>query len=83
MKVEVESLTKVFETGKREESVVALEDVYFSVNEKEFVCILGPSGCGKTTLIRIIAGLEKPTKGTVLLDGKPITKPGRDRCMVF
>ena len=83
MKVEVESLTKVFGTGKREKGVVALDDVYFSVKEKEFVCILGPSGCGKTTLIRIIAGLEKPTKGKVLLDGKPITEPGRDRCMVF
>ena len=82
MKVEVESLTKVF-GEKREEGVVSLEDVSFSVKEKEFVCILGPSGCGKTTLIRIIAGLEKPTKGTVLLDGKPITEPGRDRCMVF
>lgn len=83
MKVELESVTKVFGTGKREESVVALEDVSFSVKEKEFVCILGPSGCGKTTLIRIIAGLEKQTKGSVLLDGKPITEPGRDRCMVF
>jgi NitT/TauT family transport system ATP-binding protein len=49
----------------------------------EFVCVLGPSGCGKTTLLRIIAGLEEPTGGTILLNNKEITGPGSDRGMVF
>jgi NitT/TauT family transport system ATP-binding protein len=49
----------------------------------EFVCVLGPSGCGKTTLLRIIAGLEEPTGGAILLNNKEITGPGSDRGMVF
>ncbi|MCD5325775.1 MULTISPECIES: ATP-binding cassette domain-containing protein [Pontibacillus] len=51
----------------------ALEDVSFSVNKGEFVCLLGPSGCGKTTLLRIIAGLDQPNKGSVMMNEKDIT----------
>jgi len=63
--------------------VQALSDVSFSVDDGEFCCVVGPSGCGKTTLLRTIAGLERPDSGTVLVDGDPVTGPGLDRGMVF
>jgi len=65
---------------------VALEDTSLSVPQGQFVCILGPSGCGKTTLLRIIAGLEAPSSGAILLDGSDITaRPVHQRnfAMVF
>ena len=63
--------------------VTALEGIDLEVGEGEFVCIVGPSGCGKTTLLRIVAGLEVPTSGTVTLDGIPIKGPSPERGMVF
>lgn len=68
---------------KDESELVAIEDFNLDIEDGEFVCVLGPSGCGKTTLLRIIAGLEKPTSGTILLNNKEITDPGSDRGMVF
>ncbi len=61
----------------------ALADVSFRVGRREFVTVVGPSGCGKSTLVRILAGLEDETAGEVLVDGRPIHGPGRDRGMVF
>ncbi len=79
--LEIKGLTKSFSAeGKTFE---ALHDVNLSVGDKEFMCLLGPSGCGKTTLLRIMAGLERPTSGAVLLDGEPIEGPGPQRGMVF
>ena len=49
-----------------------LKDINVEVEDGEFVCILGQSGCGKSTLLRLLAGLEKPTKGELLIDGAPI-----------
>jgi putative spermidine/putrescine transport system ATP-binding protein len=63
-----------------------VEDVSLSVNDGEFVCFLGPSGCGKTTLLRMIAGLESPTSGRILMYGRDITdQPAHERnfAMVF
>ena len=61
----------------------ALERVDVTVEDNDFIAILGPSGCGKSTLLRIVAGLETPSTGRVLLDGQPVERPGPDRGMVF
>ncbi len=61
----------------------ALLPVDFDVEENDFVTILGPSGCGKSTMLRIVAGLDHPTSGRVLLGGRPVEGPGADRGMVF
>jgi len=79
--VKVQNLTKVFEKGSRR--VVAIQNLTLDIFENELLCIIGPSGCGKTTLLRIIAGLERPTSGRVLLNGSDIKKPGADRGMIF
>jgi ABC-type nitrate/sulfonate/bicarbonate transport system ATPase subunit len=67
-------------TGGR---LLALDNVNLAVEEGEFVTIVGPSGCGKTTFINIADGLLKPTGGQIMLDGRMIQGPGRDRAMVF
>ena len=63
--------------------ITALEKISLDVEEKEFSVIVGPSGCGKTSLLRLVAGLIRPSEGAIYLDGKPVTKPGPDRGMVF
>ena len=80
MKVELRGVTKTFE-GKN--PVVALDSVDLAVGAGEFVCLLGPSGCGKSTLLNLVAGLDRPTSGEVLLDGQPVQDPGTDRVMIF
>jgi NitT/TauT family transport system ATP-binding protein len=79
--MEVRDLGKTFESAQG--PVEALRGVSFSVHRREFLCVVGASGCGKSTLIRILAGLEEKTSGEVLVDGKPVDGPGRDRGMVF
>lgn len=79
--LDVQGLGRVFESSHG--PVNALEDISFQTHRREFVCILGPSGCGKSTLIRILAGLDYPTSGRVLLDGKEVEGPGAERGMVF
>jgi NitT/TauT family transport system ATP-binding protein len=61
----------------------AVENVNLSIEEGQFVCFVGPSGCGKSTLLNIIAGLDRPSKGEVVLNGRLVTEPGPDRIMVF
>ena len=60
-----------------------LENFNLEIKNGDFVCILGPSGCGKSTLLNILAGLEKATKGVVILNGNEITGPGPDRTVMF
>ena len=79
--LEAKNLCKNYKTEKGD--VVALKNVNFKTHKRELVCVIGPSGCGKSTLIRILAGLEEHTSGDVLLEGKPVNGPGRDRGMVF
>jgi NitT/TauT family transport system ATP-binding protein len=79
--LEVDRLGRQFNTDGV--TCTALRDISFRVHRREFVCVIGPSGCGKSTLIRILAGLETPTSGRVLLDGREVTGPGPDRGMVF
>jgi len=79
--LEVERLGREFGTNGR--TCTALRDISFRVHRREFVCVIGPSGCGKSTLIRILAGLETPTSGRVLLDGHEVRGLGSDRGMVF
>src|SRR6476660_6091268 len=79
--LEVSALQKCFPSPQRE--LVALQNIDFSVHRREFMCVIGASGCGKSTLIRILAGLETPTAGEVLLDKKRVSGPGPERGMVF
>lgn len=77
----IAGLTKVFHGGGGYLNV--LDDISFTVSTGELVCVLGPSGCGKTTLLKLIAGFEKPSSGDIRIDGRSVTRPGPDRCMVF
>ncbi len=77
----VRGLGKRFPSPKGE--VTALKGISFDVHRREFMCVVGQSGCGKSTLIRMLAGLETPSEGELLVDGSPVRGPGRDRGMVF
>ena len=63
--------------------MLALEDVSLEVRPREFLALLGPSGCGKSTLLYLIGGFLPIEKGTITVDGKPVTAPGPDRGIVF
>ncbi len=81
-KISCENISKVF-IQKETQEVYVLEDISLKVKNNEFVVILGPGQCGKTTLLRIIAGFEKPTKGNVYLNKKKIEGPSREKGFVF
>ncbi|WP_181311518.1 ABC transporter ATP-binding protein [Nocardioides campestrisoli] len=74
--VRIQDLTKTFRAGRR--SVTALEDATLFTDKGSFLSLLGPSGCGKSTILRILAGLETPTSGTALVEGKTPLELRRD-----
>jgi NitT/TauT family transport system ATP-binding protein len=77
----IENIKKNFANGKSE--IPVLDNVSFSIENEEFVCLVGPSGCGKSTLLRIISGLEKADSGRILFHDQPITHPIPQISMVF
>ncbi len=81
-KLQIKNVTLRFPL-KGGDVVTALDGISLDVAEKEFAVIVGPSGCGKSSLLRLVAGLNHQTSGSIDLDGKPVTKPGKDRGMVF
>jgi putative ABC transport system ATP-binding protein len=70
--IQTENLTKVYGTG--ETAITALDHVNLSVNAGECVAVMGPSGCGKSTLLHLLGGLDRPTNGSVSIEGKPLAK---------
>lgn len=79
--LKVQHLGKIF--PGTDGDIVALHDILFNIHRREFICVIGASGCGKSTLIRILAGLDYPTSGQVLLDNHEVKGPSPDRGMVF
>jgi NitT/TauT family transport system ATP-binding protein len=86
-KIRIEQVRKEFVTrgegGRPAGRFTALEDITLDVRAGEFLALVGPSGCGKSTLLDLLGGLTAPTSGRILLDGRPIAGPARDRGIVF
>ena len=77
--LKTQGLSKTF----RNAAEPALSDINMEISDGEFICIVGPSGCGKSTLLNLIAGLETPTSGKIILDDKEVRGPGADRVVMF
>ncbi|MHB1417885.1 MAG: ABC transporter ATP-binding protein [Chloroflexota bacterium] len=82
-KIQAIDVEKVFYDKFHRPLVRAIDRVNLDVKDREFAVLLGPSGCGKSTFLHLVAGVEKITGGQLLVDGKPIVGPGRDRGIVF
>jgi NitT/TauT family transport system ATP-binding protein len=80
-KISVQGVRKTFQL--KNEEFVALEHVDLAIADNEFVTVVGPSGCGKSTLMNILAGLETPTSGHALVDGREVSSPGPERGVIF
>ena len=82
-RIEVRGVGKTFPGRGGEDDFTAITDIDFTVADGEFVTLVGPSGCGKSTLLDLIGGLTVPTRGEILIDGRPVDGPGLDRGIVF
>jgi NitT/TauT family transport system ATP-binding protein len=81
MHLRVDHVSKSFGHGRQAQLV--LDDISFEIKGGDFLALVGSSGSGKSTVMRLIAGLERPTAGSIRLDGQPVRGPGSDRGMVF
>jgi NitT/TauT family transport system ATP-binding protein len=79
--LEVKNLDKSFVTA--DQKVTAIDKFTVAIEDSEFVAIVGPSGCGKSTFLHIVGGFERADGGAVLLNGRPVGRPGPDRGMMF
>lgn len=80
-KISIQGIRKTFQL--KNEEFVALEHVDLDIGDNEFVTVVGPSGCGKSTLMNILGGLETPTAGRALVDGREVSGPGPERGVIF
>src|ERR1700759_3903293 len=80
--ISIEGITRRFRAAGGGRTTV-FEDLWFSMRRGEFVCIIGHSGCGKTTVLNILAGLDQPSAGTVIVDNHEIERPSLDRAVIF
>jgi NitT/TauT family transport system ATP-binding protein len=80
-RAQFDHVSLTFDTPKGKLKVV--EDVSYDIHEGDFIAVIGPSGCGKTTMMRMLAGFQKPTTGSVLFDGAPVKGPGPERGVIF
>ena len=80
--ISIEGITKRFPAAAGGETTV-FEDLWLAMRRGEFTCIIGHSGCGKTTVLNILAGLDQPTEGTVIVDNLAIEGPSLDRAVIF
>ncbi|MCP3417176.1 MULTISPECIES: ABC transporter ATP-binding protein [Bradyrhizobium] len=80
-RAQFDKVSLAFETPKGRLNVV--EDVSYDISDGDFIAVIGPSGCGKTTMMSMLAGFQKPTTGSVLFDGQPVTGPGPERGVIF
>jgi ABC-type nitrate/sulfonate/bicarbonate transport system ATPase subunit len=78
----IENVSLKFE-GRQADAVIALDNLWMEIPNKQFAVIVGPSGCGKSSLLDLIAGLKEPSGGQCRIDGRSISRPGADRGMVF
>jgi len=80
-RAQFDHVSLTFDTPKGKLRVV--DDVTYDINDGDFIAVIGPSGCGKTTMMNMLAGFQKPTKGRVLFDGAPVNGPGPERGVIF
>ena len=80
--LEIDHVTKYFPAVDGDGQVCVFREVAFGIGEGEFVTMIGHSGCGKSTLLNIIAGLERPSAGGIVLQGREVSSPGIDRMVV-
>ncbi len=79
--LKISNISKTYDNNGQ--LIEAVKDVSLTIEDRQFVALVGPSGCGKTTLLKIIAGLVEASSGEVILDGKKILEPDKERGMIF